>query len=121
MLKKRVDTPEQLMDEICPDSTGAEQRKNFAALVGFKADVVLSTWHKYAKELTFRHIKLLDLVWTCSYLRLYLSFSDTAKIWKKKRETVRRRIVATIDAAGGIFDEVRVFRKVKNNCFDSFD
>lgn len=100
------------MDMICPDSRGAEQKRNFAALVGFKADVVMLTWRRYAQEFAKGHIKLLDLVWTCSYLRLYTSFSATALIWKTKRETIRRRIIATIESAAGIFDEVCGSRKM---------
>lgn len=65
-----INTPNALLDRLCPGMPSTEQRRTFSSLVGFRADVVMYVWHKYAQFLRINRVKLLDLVWTCSWLKM---------------------------------------------------
>lgn len=101
-------TPEWLMNAVCPNNSGAEQRRTFVALVGFTADVLTHVYRKYRKDWTYAHITLLDITWTCSWLRCNLSLPAMSRIFGVARETFRRRATATLIAARTILNEVRL-------------
>ena len=99
---------EGLLEDVCPGMTGAEQRRSFAALVGFQPDVVLFTWRKYTQELRLNRVTIMDIAWACSFLRIHSSHVVMARLWKTTRETFRRLTEHAIKCLSRILNEVRM-------------
>lgn len=97
------------MDRIIPNKRGAEQRRSFVSVVGFPADVLIHVWRKYREDWRISRISLLDIAWTCAWLRCHLPLPAMSELLRTTRETLRRRVNTTILAANGFLHEARYY------------
>lgn len=81
------------------------QRK-LAALTGCSIQMLCFVWRRYGRYLRACGITKLDLLWTFSWMKLYLSWDAMSNLWRSSKTTFERRVKDTIYSLNECMKEV---------------